>query len=166
MRRHAAALTAAVLLVPAALLAGCGSVYQSTYDQTYQKLESQAAAERRAEEEAHAAAQRDAGVVYFQTGSAVIQQEGYREISWFVQQLQPYPKAIIEVRGFTDSTGSEGENQKLSDARADAVTRVLVMDGIDPSRIKKLGYGDAFQAATNRTAEGRRDNRRVEITVE
>ena len=145
---------------------GCASAYQRTYDQTYEQLEAKADAERKAEEAAHAEAQKYASVVYFATGSAVIEQQGYDDIAWFVRQMQPYPKAIIEVRGFTDSTGSEAKNQALSDQRADAVAKALEMQGIDASRIKKLGYASNFQAATNTTTQGRRDNRRVEITVQ
>jgi outer membrane protein OmpA-like peptidoglycan-associated protein len=156
---------AALVLACAAGLA-CASAYQRTYDQTYQQLETKADAERKAEEAAHAEAQKFASVVYFETGSAVIQEEGYKDIAWFVQQMQPYPKAILEVRGFADATGSEAKNQQLSDQRAEAVANALAMQGIDSSRIRKLGYGASFQAATNTTAQGRRDNRRVEITVE
>ncbi len=115
-----------------ALALGCASAYQSTYDKTYQQLDEQAEAERRQQEALHAEAQKYVAIVYFATGSAVIDQAGYDEVNWFVKKMEPYPEAILEVRGFTDSTGSEGINQALSDARADAVSAALEMGGISP----------------------------------
>ena len=150
----------------AALALGCASAYQRTYDKTYDQLESQADAERQQEEAEHAEAKKYAAVVYFATDSSLIDVEGQREISWFVEKMQPYPKAVIDVQGFTDSTGSEATNAALSLQRTQAVVNALVSGGIAPERIRQAHYGGNYQAATNTTPEGRRNNRRVEISVQ
>lgn len=154
------------LAVAAAFALGCASAYQSTYDKTYDQLESNANAEQQKEEAAHAEAKKFAAVVYFATGSALIDAEGQREIAWFVGKMQPYPKAQIDVQGFTDSTGSEATNAALSTQRTQAVVNALVSEGIAPDRIRQAHYGANYQAATNTTPQGRRNNRRVEISVQ
>lgn len=153
----------ALVLAPAL---GCVSAYQSTYDKTYQDLNAQADAEEKAEEAAHAEAKKFVAVVYFETGSAAIGTEGQREIAWFADKMQPYPKAVIDVQGFADVTGTESRNLELSAHRTQAVVGALVAAGIAPDRIRQAHYGDKYQAATNTTAQGRRDNRRVEISVQ
>jgi outer membrane protein OmpA-like peptidoglycan-associated protein len=142
----------------ASLLQGCPSAYQRTYERETQRLEQQAAAE-------HAAASRYAAVVYFDVGSSTVDAAGRRELAWFVQQMQPYPQAVILVQGFADTTGSEATNQGLSDARARAVAADLTANGIASSRLEVQGYGTASAADSNATAKGRSRNRRVEVTV-
>lgn len=147
------------------LLQGCPSAYQRTYDQQMQKLENQQQAENTQQTALHAQAQKYAAVVYFPVGSAVIDKDGARELSWFVTQMQPYPQAMIQVQGFADSTGSEANNQGLSDQRAAAVASALEAQGIATARIVVQGFGQAYPAQTNDTTQGRRNNRRVEVTV-
>ncbi len=147
------------------LLPGCPSAYQRTYDQEMQTLQAQQRAQQAQEEAAHAQAQKYAAVIYFAVGSATIDQEGQREIKWFVQQMQPYPQAIIQVQGFADSTGAEMANLGLSMQRATNVANYLGEQGIAPSRIVTQGFGEEYAAASNESAQGRRNNRRVEVTV-
>jgi outer membrane protein OmpA-like peptidoglycan-associated protein len=144
---------------------GCASAYDRTYEQETQRLEQGEQAYQAQQEAAHAEARRYAAVVYFEVNSAVIKEDGYRELSWFVQQMQPYPQAVIQVQGFADSTGTETLNQALSEQRADSVARYLSSEGIDPSRIRLQGFASEFAAKPNVTAEGRKRNRRVEVTV-
>ncbi|MHA6608513.1 OmpA family protein [Photobacterium damselae] len=82
----------------------------------------------------------------------------------FEQRLQAQDAAQIYVVGYTDSKGSEAYNQKLSVKRADAVAEALrsVMN-VDSSRIIAEGRGESNPVASNATAEGRAQNRRVEI---
>jgi outer membrane protein OmpA-like peptidoglycan-associated protein len=156
-----------VALVTSGCLAlGCWSAYQKTYDKTYTDLNAQADAQQKAEEAAHAEAQKYASVVYFATGSAQIDEEGQRDIAWFVEQMKPFPQAMLDVQGFTDSTGDDAKNVSLSAQRAQAVVDALVARGIDPSHIRQAHYAANYQAATNNTPKGRRNNRRVEITVQ
>ncbi|MGB1699190.1 MAG: OmpA family protein [Nannocystaceae bacterium] len=73
-------------------------------------------------------------------------------------------KAVtIEIGGHTDSKGSGKYNQKLSQQRVEAVRTYLINKGIDPSRMTAVGYGEDMPIDTNRTAEGRANNRRVEF---
>ena len=161
MRRFVTAGLGAALLLAQA----CPSAYQRTYEQETARLErEQQAANARAEAE-HAEASRYAAVVYFDVGSAVVGPDGQRELRWFVQQMQPYPKAIILVQGFADTTGSETQNRTLSDDRAQAVASYLNSQGIDRSRLVVQGFGTESPAAPNQTAKQRTRNRRVEVTV-
>jgi outer membrane protein OmpA-like peptidoglycan-associated protein len=144
---------------------GCASAYDETYARETQKLEQEEQARQAEETAAHAEARKYAAVVYFDVNSAVIKEEGYRELLWFVKQMQPYPQAIIQVQGFADATGTESLNQKLSEQRSASVARYLSSEGIDPSRIRTEGFASEFAARPNVTAEGRQRNRRVEVTV-
>jgi len=77
---------------------------------------------------------------------------------------QPEGQEIV-VEGHADSKGTEGYNQQLSLARAEAVREYLEKRGVDPSRIRAEGFGESSPVATNQTAEGRANNRRVEIVL-
>ena len=154
------------LFASGCLALGCWSAYQKTYDKTYTDLNVQADEQQKMEEAAHAEAQKYASVIYFATGSAQIDEEGQRDVSWFVEKMKPFPKAMIDVQGFTDSTGDDAKNLSLSAQRAQAVVDALVARGIDPSHIRQAHYAANYQASTNITPQGRRNNRRVEITVQ
>lgn len=153
------------LCVGLLFLSACPSAHQRTYDKETQRLEQQQReAEARAAAE-HREASRYAAVVYFDAGSAVVGPDGQRELRWFVDQMKPYPDAVILVHGFADTTGSAAENQDLAKARARAVADALTAQGIAASRLAVQSFGTESPAATNATAEGRRRNRRVEVTV-
>jgi outer membrane protein OmpA-like peptidoglycan-associated protein len=70
------------------------------------------------------------------------------------------------VEGYTDSQGSDTYNLDLSQRRADAVRDYLVHRGYDSSRVQAHGIGEGRPIADNATAEGRANNRRVEIVLE
>ncbi len=69
----------------------------------------------------------------------------------------------ISVKGYTDSSGSLSYNVSISKFRANIIKTYLAGKGINPSRITALGLGPENPLASNETAEGRRQNRRVEI---
>ena len=79
--------------------------------------------------------------------------------------LKEYKSTMIEVAGHTDSTGSDSYNQMLSQQRAQAVSNVLIGDGVQPVRIDTVGYGETRPIASNSTPAGRAQNRRVELTL-
>ena len=79
--------------------------------------------------------------------------------------LNEYKSTMIEVAGHTDSTGSESYNQMLSQQRAQAVSNILIQNGIQPVRIDTVGYGESRPIASNGTPAGRQQNRRVELTL-
>jgi OmpA-OmpF porin, OOP family len=153
-------------LVCVALAAtGCPSAYQRTYDKDLAALQQQAQQQNAQQQALYAQASKYAAVVYFAVGSAVLDQDAMRQLVWFAGQMQPYPQANFLVQGFADSTGAEATNQQLSVDRAQAVAQFLVGQGIALSRMNVQGFGTSSAAATNATAEGRRNNRRVEVTV-
>ena len=71
----------------------------------------------------------------------------------------------VAVEGHTDSLGSDDYNQKLSQRRANAVIAYLVQQGIDATRLKAVGHGESRPVASNETADGREQNRRVEFKI-
>lgn len=79
--------------------------------------------------------------------------------------LLTYPTLHLNVEGHTDSIGSDEYNMKLSQKRADAVRDYLVSNGINPSNIQAIGLGKDGPVASNDTAAGRQQNRRVEMVV-
>jgi len=80
-----------------------------------------------------------------------------------VSTLQAKPNLRINVNGYTDSVGSEEYNLRLSERRANAVVNYLTGKGIASDRLVPQGFGKANPVATNETAEGRAQNRRVEL---
>ncbi|MCR9655265.1 OmpA family protein [Vibrio parahaemolyticus] len=80
-----------------------------------------------------------------------------------VQQLQDFPDDTIRIIGYTDASGSEEYNQRLSKRRAQSTADYLVEQGIDASRLTVIGMGENSPIASNDTEEGRAQNRRVEV---
>ena len=154
-----------LIVLAALVLSGCPSAYQRTYDRDLAALQKQGQEENARQAALHAEASKYAAVIYFPVGIATIDQDGERQLNWFVDKMQPYPQANFLVQGFADSTGSEATNQQLSVARAQAVAAALSQRGIAPARMDVQGFGTASAAASNTTVQGRRDNRRVEVTV-
>ena len=105
------------------------------------------------------------GSVLFDLGKSSIKSGGMRGIQKLGEFLQSDPSRNVMVEGYTDSTGPLEYNQALSLHRANAVRDALVADGINPQRIVTKGYGPKYPVATNRTPQGRQENRRVEIVL-
>ena len=79
--------------------------------------------------------------------------------------LKKYPKNRIVVQGYTDSTGSDAINNKLSKARAKAVYDFLLGSNLRTKSISYVGYGSSNPIASNKTAAGRAANRRVVLAI-
>ena len=79
--------------------------------------------------------------------------------------LNRYPQSYLDVIGHTDSTGSDAYNQSLSERRAGSVSNYLRSRGVIPERIAAYGVGETQPIASNATAEGRQQNRRVELRI-
>jgi len=105
------------------------------------------------------------GDVLFDVGKSTLKPGGVREVQKLATYLQQNPDRKVGIEGFTDSTGSEETNQRLSEQRASAVKMALVSAGIDDSRITVTGFGESSPVATNDTSAGRQLNRRVEIVL-
>lgn len=101
--------------------------------------------------------------VTFPSGKAIVSPESERALMEVFNTLSSHPNIKVELRGYTDNTGSASANLQLSQKRADAVKNWLVNKGIAPSRIKAIGYGEANPIADNNTEAGRRLNRRIEF---
>jgi outer membrane protein OmpA-like peptidoglycan-associated protein len=99
--------------------------------------------------------------VFFDTDKAVIKDP--RVLDEAVTIMKANPQITGEVHGHTDSTGSEAHNQRLSEARANAVRDYFIKQGIAGNRIRAKGFGETMPVATNDTPEGRALNRRVEL---
>jgi outer membrane protein OmpA-like peptidoglycan-associated protein len=81
------------------------------------------------------------------------------------KQLQTDPSLKIAVEGHTDNVGGTAMNQSLSEKRANAVRDYLVSAGISGDHITASGMGEESPIATNKTAAGRQQNRRVELVI-
>ena len=104
--------------------------------------------------------------VKFDFDKAVVKPNSYGDVKNLADFMAQYPATNVEVAGHTDSVGPDAYNQKLSQRRADAVKQVLVKDGVAPSRVTAVGYGESRPVADNATEAGRAVNRRVEASVE
>ncbi len=97
----------------------------------------------------------------FDFDSAELRPESIEELERLVKFMGDVPFATALVEGHTDSIGTEEYNQGLSDRRAKAVFDYLTARGVDPARLKSVGFGELKPIADNATAEGRQLNRRV-----
>jgi outer membrane protein OmpA-like peptidoglycan-associated protein len=105
------------------------------------------------------------GAAHFATNKADLTPESQATLRPLLQQMQQLPNVVGEISGHTDSTGPVEFNRDLSQRRADAVKQYFVDGGIDPDRITIIGLGESDPVAENTTAEGRRENRRVDIVL-
>ena len=101
--------------------------------------------------------------LHFEFGSAKIAPDSEVTVAEYAKFMKESPAYKILIVGHTDSIGSEASNMALSKARADSVKAMLVKDGVDPDRMKTEGKGETQPIATNKTAEGRAMNRRIEV---
>jgi len=100
---------------------------------------------------------------HFDFDKATLRPAGKEKVQHAVQVANENPSMRIRIEGYTDSIGSDTYNTKLGQRRADAVKAYMVQLGIDPNRITTKSFGENNPVATNSTAEGRAQNRRVEI---
>jgi outer membrane protein OmpA-like peptidoglycan-associated protein len=105
------------------------------------------------------------GDVLFDTGRAELKSGAGRKLDQLSQFLVEHPDRRVQIDGFTDSVGTDGYNEDLSQRRADAVKTALVNRGVEPSRIGTEGYGKAYPVANNNDSGGRQLNRRVEVVI-
>ncbi|TYO99080.1 outer membrane protein OmpA-like peptidoglycan-associated protein [Geothermobacter ehrlichii] len=104
--------------------------------------------------------------VLFDVDSALLKPGAHDELFRVAKVLNQYPQTTLLVAGHTDSTGSEEYNQRLSERRAEVVKNALVGNGVNPERIRTIGYGESRPIASNASESGRQLNRRVEIRIE
>jgi outer membrane protein OmpA-like peptidoglycan-associated protein len=103
--------------------------------------------------------------VLFETNSFTLRPRARESLAKFAGILLAYPELRLEVDGHTDSTGSDEYNQQLSEKRATSVRDYLVQQGVPISAVAVMGFGKTEPIASNATASGRQQNRRVELVV-
>lgn len=106
--------------------------------------------------------------ILFDTGSAVLENDGFKPLNALAKVLAPLPNMIL-VEGHTDkipiTTQRFPSNWELSAHRAASVVHLFTRNGIKPSRLSAIGYGQYRPISTNKTQQGRRENRRVVVVI-
>ena len=105
------------------------------------------------------------GAIYFKTGSAELDKASTPLLDSVADIANRCPAVKIEVTGHTDSVGSAGFNQRLSEHRAQSVKAFLTRRQVGPERITTAGFGDTRPVAPNDTEANRAKNRRIEFRV-
>ncbi len=103
--------------------------------------------------------------VLFDTGQYTLRPGAREKLAKISGILLAHPELKVQIEGHTDSVGPDDYNQKLSENRANAVRTFLVTQGVDSGTITAMGFGKTKPVATNDTAAGRQQNRRVELVV-
>jgi len=101
--------------------------------------------------------------VSFGSGNATLTLNAKKVLDGVAEQLLANPKVKIEIQGHTDNVGKPASNQDLSQRRAKSVVGYLATKGVSTSRMRAVGYGQDMPIADNSTAEGREQNRRIEM---
>ena len=105
------------------------------------------------------------GNITFDTNEAFIKSSFQPVVTSIAKVLTEYDKTLVYVNGYTDNTGSDAINNPLSQKRANAVADFLKVKGVAANRLKATGLGSSNPIASNATAAGREQNRRVEIVL-
>ncbi len=105
------------------------------------------------------------GDVLFSSGRADLKAGTISHLDQLIAFLGRYPSRTVMIEGHTDSVGSDGYNQGLSQRRADSVRSYIVRQGVDAARVTTTGAGESTPVAGNETESGRQQNRRVEVII-
>lgn len=103
--------------------------------------------------------------ILFDTGKSDLKPEAKKNLKDMAEIMKKYPENVLTIKGYTDSTGSQKINEDLSQKRAEAVKSELVTSGLAVDVVGTQGMGPANPVADNKTSDGRKQNRRVEIEV-
>jgi outer membrane protein OmpA-like peptidoglycan-associated protein len=101
--------------------------------------------------------------ILFDVAKATIKPQSFTTINKIATFMKEYPSISFSIEGHTDSDGDAIANQKLSEARAEAIKQALIKFGIRDYRLRARGWGEAKPIATNLTVDGKAQNRRVEF---
>lgn len=102
---------------------------------------------------------------FFESGKSALRPESFSELNRLAKMFEKYPNLILEIAGHTDNRGSLAVNQRLSKARAKSVVDYIIGQGVNLANLKAVGYNYKFPVASNKTKEGRQENRRVEAKI-
>ncbi len=156
--------------VGAAVGAGAGALIGNKMDRQQRELQQQLADQATVEETTDSNGLRAIKVTFeggilFATGKSVLSAQAEANLTRFAQSLVANPNTNVNIYGYTDNTGSYQANERVSTARANAVMAFLTNKGVASSRVAAQGIPMADYVASNDTAEGRAQNRRVEIYI-
>ena len=105
------------------------------------------------------------GNITFDTSSSSLKPSFTDVLDSVVEVVKEFDKTLLQINGYTDSTGSFEYNQNLSEQRAESVARFFLNSGVAASRVRTAGMGPRDPIASNDTAAGRAQNRRVELSL-
>lgn len=103
--------------------------------------------------------------IFFDTGKSTLKAGAKNTLGKIAEQLKGNSDVHIAIEGHTDSVGNDEKNMELSEKRANAVRDYLVSNGVPAERVTATGKGEADPVASNKTAAGRLQNRRVELVI-
>lgn len=157
--------------VGAAVGAGVGALIGNHMDKQKKQLEEELAQNAKVEETTDSTTGLKAirvtfdGGILFPTGKYTINEQAKANLARFAGNLNQNPNTNVQILGFTDNTGTFAVNDKLSNERATAVLSFLANQGVSATRMTAKGVPMADYVASNETAAGRAQNRRVEIYI-
>ena len=156
--------------IGAAVGAGAGALIGNKMDKQKKELQQQLGDQAKVEETTDQNGLKaikvtfDGGIL-FPTGKYQLSPAADATLSRIAYNLKQFPESDITVVGYTDNTGSQQVNDKLSQQRAESVVDYLEQQGVAADRLKAIGKGWDDPIASNSTAAGRAQNRRVEIYI-
>jgi OmpA-OmpF porin, OOP family len=103
--------------------------------------------------------------VYFDIGKHSLRPESFKELNELVDYMKWRENEKIEIAGHTDNVGTDADNLKLSQNRAEAIKQYLIKKGISATRVIAKGYGASQPVTDNSSNEGRQKNRRTEVKI-
>jgi OmpA-OmpF porin, OOP family len=103
--------------------------------------------------------------VYFDFGKYTLRPESFKELDELVSYMKWRENEKIEIGGHTDNVGTDADNLKLSQNRAESIKQYLIKKGINATRVTAKGYGASQPVTDNSTDEGRQKNRRTEVKI-
>lgn len=156
--------------IGAAVGAGAGTLIGNKMDKQQKQLEKELADKAKVEETTDQNGLRAIKVTFnggilFPTNGTTLSASAKSELSRFAQSLNSNPDTNVQIYGFTDDTGTMAVNQRVATGRADAVLTYLLNSGVAANRLYAQALPMQDYIASNATAEGRAQNRRVEIYI-
>ena len=103
--------------------------------------------------------------ITFDSNQSLLKSSAYSRLNSVAKVMKKFDQTLLEIAGHTDSQGKASYNQSLSEKRANSVAVYLRGQGLAPARVRTLGYGESAPIASNETASGRAQNRRVELVI-
>ncbi|NLR92256.1 OmpA family protein [Flammeovirga agarivorans] len=103
--------------------------------------------------------------IFFESNKYQLKNKSAAELEQILEFMKRNPDVAVEIAGHTDNIGTIEYNKDLSQKRAQAVVNYLISNDINASRLKAIGYGESQPISSNKTEEGRQENRRIEFII-